>query len=127
MVKVRLLEVPPPGPGLVTVTCAVPTFAMSAAVIAACTCEPRTNVVVRFEPFHFTCELDTNPVPCTVRVKSVPPCFLLVGLSEVRFGTGLLIAKVTALEVPPPGAGFVTVTEAVPALAIFSAGTVTVS
>ena len=52
---------------------------------------------------------------------------MLLGVSEVRFGTGLVMAKVAALEVPPPGAGLVTVTEAVPALAIFAAGTVTVS
>ena len=73
IVKVRLFEVPPPGAGFATVTCAVPGLAMSVAVIAACTWVPRTKVVVRFEPFHFTCEVETNPVPCTVRVKSVPP------------------------------------------------------
>jgi hypothetical protein len=47
--------------------------------------------------------------------------------SDVRFGAELLMARVTELEVPPPGAGLITVTEAVPAFAIFAAGTVTVS
>ena len=37
------------------------------------------------------------------------------------------MAKEIAFEVPPPGTGFVTVTDAVPALAILAAGTVTVS
>ena len=71
--KVSALEVPPPGAGLLTITEAVPGLAMSAAVIAACTCIPLRNVVVRFEPFHVTFEVVTNPVPCTVRVKSLPP------------------------------------------------------
>src|SRR5204863_581635 len=103
------LEMPPPGPGLVTATCAVPGFTMSAAVTAACTCVPLTNVVVRFDPFNLTCELDTNPVPCTVSVNAPSPWFLLPGTSEVRVATGLLMVKVIALDVPPPGAGFTTV------------------
>ena len=46
-------------------------------------------------------------------------------------GTGFvpppLMVKVTALEVPPPGVGFVTVTAAVPAEAIAAAGTAAVN
>ena len=50
----------------------------------------------------------------------------MLGVSEVRFGTGLLIARATAFEVSPPGEGFTTVTDAVPAFAMSAAGTVTV-
>lgn len=42
-------------------------------------------------------------------------------------GTGLLMVKVTALEVPPPGVGLTTVMSAVPAVATFPTGTVAVS
>ena len=38
-----------------------------------------------------------------------------------------MIVKVTGFEVPPPGAGFTTVTDAVPTAATFAAGTIAVS
>ena len=52
IVKVAALEVPPPGVGVETVTMAVPTVAMSAAVMAACKLVAETKVVVRGLPFH---------------------------------------------------------------------------
>ena len=52
VVKVRAPEMPPPGAALTTVTIAVPTVAMSAAVIAACKLVLETKVVVRELPFH---------------------------------------------------------------------------
>ena|ERR1700730_5460407 len=127
MVKVWAFDVPPPGAGLVTVTCAEPAFAMSAAVIAPLTVVPFTKVVVRGEPFQSTCDVDTKPVPLTVRVNAAPPCVALEGWSLVNDGTGLLMLKVKALEVPPPGAVFTTVTFAVPAVLMSLAGTVAVS
>jgi len=42
-------------------------------------------------------------------------------------GGGGLIVNVCAFEVPPPGAGFTTVTDAVPTAATFAAGTTAVS
>src|SRR2546422_3206783 len=42
-------------------------------------------------------------------------------------GGGLTIVNVCAFEVPPPGAGFTTVTDAVPAVATLAAGTMAVS
>ncbi len=63
-------------------------------------------------------------MPFTVNVKAVPPAVADVGLMLVVAGTGLLaalIVKVWALEVPPPGAGVNTVTEAVPAAAMSAA------
>ena len=49
-----------------------------------------------------------------MRVKAAPPVIALAGASDVIVGTGLLTAKFTATEVPPPGAGFVTETEKLP-------------
>ena len=49
--------------------------------------------------------------PLTVRVKPGLPTVADEGLIEVNDGTGLVVTvKITALEVPPPGAGFLTVT-----------------
>src|SRR5947208_4637057 len=42
-------------------------------------------------------------------------------------GGGGLIVNVTEFDVPPPGAGFTTVTDAVPTVATFAAGTIAVS
>jgi hypothetical protein len=52
IVNVSALEAPPPGAGVETVTIAVPTVAISGAVIAACKLVLETKVVVRALPFH---------------------------------------------------------------------------
>lgn len=57
MVNVEADDVPPPGVGFKTVTCAVPALAMSAAVIAACNCVELTKVVGRAVWFHCTVEV----------------------------------------------------------------------
>src|SRR5207302_1756312 len=125
IVNVRALDVPPPGLGEKTRTAAVPAIARSAAVIAARRRVALTNVVVRALPFHCTTEPATKLVPLTTRVNAAPPAFALVGDSEVTAGTGLggvLMLKVSPPEVPPPGAGDVTSTGAVPAVARSAAG-----
>jgi 3,4-dihydroxy-2-butanone 4-phosphate synthase len=114
-VKATAFDVPPPGIPFVTVTGNVPAVAMSAAVMAAVICVALTNVVVFAFPLNFTAEATTNPVPFTVNVNAAPPAVALVGDSVVTVGTGLFTVKVTAFDVPPPGAGFVTVTGGVPA------------
>ena len=119
--NVEIPEVPPPGAGLVTVTLNVPAVAMSAAVIAAVTCVALTNVVVFAAPLKFTTDADTNPVPFTVSVNAVPPLIALVGESDVIVGAGLFTANDEFPDVPPPGAGFVTVTFNDPAVAICAA------
>jgi hypothetical protein len=73
IVKVRALEVPPPGAGLTTVTWAVPAAAMSAAGIAAVNRVEETYVVVRFAPFHWTTELELKPLPLAVSVNAALP------------------------------------------------------
>jgi hypothetical protein len=54
-----------------------------------------------------------------VRVKAGPPAVALLGEIELIAGTGSLMVKVTAFDVPPPGGSFTTVTEAVPAVLIY--------
>ncbi len=99
---------------------------MSAAVITAVNLVEDTNVVVRFDPFHWTTDPPTKLLPLIVRTKSVPPAAVEAGLRLFKFGGGLLIVSVDALEVPPPGADVNTVTETIPAAAMSEAGIATV-
>ena len=85
------------------------------------------NAVVRLVAPNLTIEPETKFVPVTVRVKEPLPAATHVGLSELVVGPGLLIVNVAELEVPPPGAGLTTVTDAVPPVATFAAGTTAVS
>lgn len=77
-----------------------------------------TNVVESADPFHCTTELEMKPLPFTCKVKAGPPAVTLGGLMEVIAGGRTV--KVTGAEVTPPD---LTVTEAVPELAIKLAGT----
>src|SRR5205809_707882 len=95
---------------------------MSPAVIAACNWVLLTNVVTRAPLFHCTTDPLTKFVPFTVRVKAAAPAVALPGVSEPIVGTGLLMVNVSAPEVPPPGVGENTVTDAVPAVATSLAG-----
>ena len=52
--------------------------------------------------------------PFTVKVNAALPAVTLVGVILVRVGCGLLTARVTAADVPPPGAGVKTVTDRLP-------------
>jgi hypothetical protein len=121
IVNVCPFEVPPPGVGLRTVTVRVAAEAMSVAVMAAVSCVAETYVVVRLEPFQRTTEVGTKLLPVTVSVKAGPPAVVEVGLSPLVVGTGLLMVKVRAPDVPPPGVGLKTRTEAVPAVATSAA------
>jgi hypothetical protein len=116
--KGEFADVPPPGAGFVTVTLKVPAAAISAAAIDAVNCVALTNVVVLALPLKFTTEVETKFVPFTVRVKAAPPFTALAGESEVMVGAGLFTANGELAEMPPPGAGFVTVTLNVPAVAM---------
>src|SRR5262249_53297239 len=75
--------------------------------------------VVRAARFQLTTELLTKPVPFTVSVNAALPATTMPGESDVIVGAGFvwLIVNVAATEVPPPGAGLNTVTEAEPAAA----------
>ena len=119
--KTTAVEVPPPGVGLITVTLALPAVAMSEARMAAVSCVALTKVVVFALPLNWTTDVETKFVPLTVRVNAAPPAVAPVGDSEVIAGAGLLTVNVAAAEVPPPGAGLVTVTGNDPAVAISAA------
>src|SRR5260370_39092314 len=71
-----------------------------------------------------TPKLTTEPamqlLPVNARV-SASPSTPLVGVIEVSVGTGMLTVKVCAVVVPPPGAGVVTNTLTLPAMAISAA------
>ena len=121
------MDVPPPGLGFTTVIDAVPAVATRDAGTVAVSCVEETKLVARGAPFQFTVEVETKLVPFTVKMKSALPAAIQVGLIEVVVGTGLLIVNVTEFDVPPPGAGFTTVTDAVPTVATFAAGTIAVS
>lgn len=127
IVNVTAEDVPPPGAGLNTVTEAVAAVRMSAAGTAAINWVALVNVVTSAAPFHWTTEAPTKPEPVTVSEKAAEPAIAEVGSRDVRTGTGSLIVKVTAAEVPPAGAALNTVIEAVPAVAMFIAGTVAVN
>src|SRR5439155_24780018 len=116
-----------PREGVTTVIDAVPAVAIRAVGTVAVSWVDETNVVVSAVPFQFTVEVETKFVPFTVKVNCAPPAVAQVGLIEVVVGTGLLIVKVCAFDVPPPGAGFTTVTDAVPGFATRAAVTVAVS
>jgi hypothetical protein len=57
----------------------------------------------------------------TVSVNAPLPTAAVLGEIELSVGTGLLIVRVLAADVPPPGVGVKTVTEALPAVAISAA------
>jgi len=94
-VNVRAFDVLPPG--FATVTLAVPVEAMSLAGIAAVSREALTNVVVRFDPFHLTVELETKFVPSTVKVKAGPPVGNVLGFRLVNTGPPAATARLKAL------------------------------
>jgi hypothetical protein len=72
-------------------------------------------------------EFETKLLPFTVSVKVAAPVLAEAGESEVIAGTGSFVAKVAAVDVPPPGAGFTTVTLPVPAVAMSAAVIVAVT
>src|SRR5207237_4039187 len=95
--------------GLKTVTENVPAASTSAALICAINCVALTNVVVRSLPLKRTSEALTKLAPLTVSTNAPFPAMLLGGESVLIDGAALLTVKVTALELPPPGAGLKTV------------------
>ncbi len=99
MLKVLAVDVPPPGVGLVTVTCAVPAVERFAAGTDAVTLVLLPKVVVRAVPAQFTTVPETKFEPVTVRVKAAPPAVPLVGESEVTLGSGF------PFPLPPGGGG----------------------
>ena len=102
IVNVAALEVPPPGAGFTTTTCAVPALAKSAAVTATCNWVELTNVVVRLAWFHWATELSIKPLPFTVTVVAAAPAIALEGVRELTIGIGF--DGGAGVELPPPQA-----------------------
>ena len=102
---------------MITVTFAVPGLAMSVAKMAAVICVLLTKVVALGAPLKFTVAPFTKPTPLTVSVNATEPATALEGESKLIVEIALSIVKEIAFDVPP-GAGFVTVTLAVTAVAI---------
>ena len=103
------LDVPPPGPGLITDTDAVPAAETSDAGTVVVSDVVELNVVLSETPFHCTIDEVTNPLPLTVRVNPLEPACTELGDSDDVMGSGLATVKVAPAEVPPPGIGFTTV------------------
>jgi hypothetical protein len=87
IVNVRAFEVPPPGDPFTTVTCAVPTVAMSFAETAVVSVVELSTVAGRTTPFQFTADWDqTKPVPVMVSKKPKDPAGADDGDNEVMVG-----------------------------------------
>ena len=100
--NVIAFDVPPPGPGFVTVTSIVPAVAMSAAEIVAVSWALLENVVARGAPFQFTTEVVMKPEPFTVSVKAAPPAVALAGEMEVTVGTATNAFRTDSLKLSEP-------------------------
>ena len=112
----------PPAAGFVTVTFSVPAAAMSAAGIVATiwVLVRDKGVIAGLDP-KFTVAPVAKPVPVRVNVNAAPPTVVLAGAIEVSVRADPLIVNDRVPDVPPPGVAFVTVTLAVPAVAISAA------
>lgn len=82
-------------PGVITVTLALPAFAIRLPGTAAVNCVAFTNVVESGEPFHCTVEPETKPEPLTVSVNAGPPTVVPFGPSEVNAATALVEVSAT--------------------------------
>lgn len=76
-------------------------------------------------PFQRTSDAEKKPVPFTVRVKPTPPAAVELGTRPVMEEVGGKTVNVTGAE--STSDGVLTVTEAVPGVAMLAAGTVAVS
>src|SRR5207249_1977172 len=83
-VKTSGTEVPPPGPGVNTVTSAVPVEVRSVEARLAWSSVALTKVVGRFPPPQRTTDDGVNPSPSTVSRKPGPPTLALLGVSAAR-------------------------------------------
>lgn len=112
-------------PLFITVTFALPTVAINAADTDALNCVELTTVVARPVPFHCTTAPLRKLVPFTVSVKAGPPAPVAAGFRLVMVGVGTVMEKLVAVDALPPV--FVTVTPALPPLAIRLAETAAVN
>jgi hypothetical protein len=81
------------------------------------TCVLLTNAAVRGRPFTFTTAPLTKYKPFTMSAKGSPPANTLGGIRDVIAGGGRKTLKGMLVELPPPGAGFITETGMLSAVA----------
>jgi hypothetical protein len=98
-------EVPPPGPGVLTVTVFVPGATMLAEASAALKAALLRKVVAREAPFQRTTEAGSKSEPVTLRAKAALPAAAELGLTPERDGAGLATVKEPEAVAPPPGEG----------------------
>lgn len=119
--KLKALELPPPGEGLMTTRGKLPAVARSDALSEMLSWPLFTNVTAWITPLNVTDEDEMNPVPFIVSVSRTDPAWTDVGERLVIDGFGLLSAgetvKLTVLELPPPGDGLYTATGKLPVVA----------
>ena len=84
-------DVPPPGPGLATVSMALPAVSTSEAGIETFSRVRETYAVVRAALFHRTTEAGVNPEPSTARLKDGSPLTAPTGVSAVIAGTAYAV------------------------------------
>ena len=89
MVKVKELEGPPPGEGLVTEMVADPAVVMAVAGMLAVSWVLLTNCVGTVWVLNVTVEVLINLLPFKVRVKPVSSAVTVTGERLVKTGTGL--------------------------------------
>jgi hypothetical protein len=127
-VNVSGLLVPPPGAAFVTATLTGPAVARSGAgtlTVSVVPPLPTVPPVMLLLP-NFTVEPATKPVPVNTKEGIAWPNEPEVGEMAVKVGDGLLTVNVCARLVPPPGAGFATITLTGPAVLSCEAGIVIV-
>lgn len=110
-VNVWVADAPPPGAGFVTSTgrpAAVD--AVSAAGTTTVSSVELTKVVGSVLPANVATDAGMKPVPFSVSGLIDAPAAACVGVMEVSVGAGFATLNVSEFEVPPPGAGLVTVT-----------------
>jgi hypothetical protein len=84
--KVCAAEVPPPGLGLVTVTFALPTEAMSLAGMLAVISVALTHEDISVVPFHSTVAPFSKFEPFKTRLRATLPATALEGAIDARAG-----------------------------------------
>jgi hypothetical protein len=90
-----------------------------AAAMVAFTCVASSTMVLWATLLKLSTEPLTKLVPVTVSSNGGSPAVALAGARLTVVGSRLFTVKVNAgVEVPPPGAGLVTVTDLAPAKAI---------
>src|SRR4051812_8400841 len=108
MAKFSGLEVPPPGPGLTTVTTPGADVEIASAATCAVIRPLLITVVCKLTEFHSTVELAMKSEPTTLRVNAGSPGLALFGEIVVMVGTGFgvgggtLGGAVADVPEPPP-------------------------